>query len=132
MSKETDRDTIFEPRFEALKYNFNNHMEMLSKSTALLQNFEKRRSIRNFSQKDVPLDALLNCVQIANLAPSGANKQPWKFVIVKNQEVKDEIRQKAEAEEKLFYSERAPQKWLDDLKNFGTNDKNLIYPKPLI
>jgi nitroreductase len=58
----------------------------------------------------------------ASSAPSGANKQPWKFIIVQDIEIKRKIRIAAEKEEKEFYTKRAPQAWLDDLRELGTDE----------
>ena len=58
---------------------------------------------------------------MAASAPSGANKEPWFFSIIKNADVKKKIRKAAEKEEKSFYTQRAPQSWLDDLNKFGTD-----------
>ena len=79
-----------------------------------------RRSVREFSRKKVPIGLLQDAIKVANSAPSGANKQPWHFTIVKNNLLKEKIRKAAEAEEKLFYKDRAPGYWLQDLKKFKT------------
>ena len=62
-----------------------------------------------------------NCIKSAASAPSGANKQPWQFVIVQDPEVKSKIREAAEVEEKEFYGHRATKEWLEDLNQFGTD-----------
>ena len=80
-----------------------------------------RRSVRQFSKEEVPFNVIENIVKTAGTAPSGANKQPWKFVIVSDQEIKKQIREAAEKEEKEFYENRAPQTWLEDLKDFETD-----------
>ena len=80
-----------------------------------------RRSVREFSTEPVSEAVIRSIVATAAGAPSGANKQPWRFVCVQDPELKREIRLAAEAEERLFYEERAPQRWLDDLKPFETN-----------
>ncbi len=97
--------------------------EMLKNSEAFKALMEKRRTVRMFSDKPVSMELIKNCVAAASLAPSGANKQPWHFVIVGNTEIKREIRIAAEEEEKRFYSGRAPQSWLKDLEMFGTNER---------
>jgi len=77
--------------------------------------------VRDFSNKPVPLKIIMNAVKAAASAPSGANKQPWHFVIVKDSAVKKEIRFAAEKEEKEFYEHRAPDTWLEDLNQFETD-----------
>lgn len=106
-----------------VKYNWTklNHEEQIAKSAALYELMDKRRSIRGFSADDVPKEALINAIKTASTAPSGANKQPWTFCLVSSKDIKKEIRMAAEHEEKLNYSQRMSQEWLDDLKKFGTN-----------
>ena len=95
--------------------------DILSNSSDFLNEMQRRRSVRHFSDRQVPLEAIENIVMTASSAPSGANKQPWKFIIVKDVELKRKIRIAAEKEEKEFYKNRAPQSWLDDLQKLGTN-----------
>lgn len=95
--------------------------ESLYRSREYLNFFLERRSVREFSNKDVPFEIIKNIVMTAASAPSGANKQPWKFVIVKNPEIKRQIRVAAEAEEKENYEHRFPEDWLEDLNQFGTD-----------
>lgn len=88
---------------------------------ALLSVFKKRRSTRHFGRANIDLDIVLNAIEIAGTAPSGANKQPWSFGIIANPQLKSQIRTWAENEERDFYDIRAPQRWLDDLKPLHTN-----------
>jgi len=96
--------------------------QMLSESRAFCETLARRRSVRDFSDKAVDREIIENAVKAAASAPSGANKQPWHFVIVETSEVKKLIRKAAEAEEQEFYNGRAPQSWLDDLKVFETDE----------
>lgn len=82
----------------------------------------RRRSVRMFSDKPVNRETIEALVQAAGSAPSGANKQPWRFVCVSNPAVKKQIREGAEAEEKEFYNGRANEQWLKDLAPFGTDE----------
>lgn len=82
----------------------------------------KRRSIRFFSDKPVPQQLIENLILAAGTAPSGANKQPWRFVAVKDPAIKKEIRIAAEEEEREFYFRKANQQWLKDLKAIGTDE----------
>ena len=80
-----------------------------------------RRTVRNFSEQPVDLRIIENCLRAASTAPSGANQQPWQFVVVGDTETKKQIRQAAEEEEEEFYGGRAGEKWLADLEHLGTN-----------
>ena len=91
-----------------------------SNAKAFRERLQTRRSVRDFSPEPIPQGALEECIQAAASAPSGANKQPWTFVLVTDPELKKKIRQAAEEEERAFYGGRAPQRWLEDLKPFGT------------
>jgi len=97
--------------FEEMDYNANQFFQKVS----------SRRSVRDFSSDNFPIDIIKNCIKSASTAPSGANKQPWHFVIVKDPKIKRKIRKAAEIEEKEFYGRRAPKEWLDDLNQFGTD-----------
>jgi nitroreductase len=80
-----------------------------------------RRSVREFSDRPVPRETIEWCVRSAGTAPSGANKQPWRFVAVNDLAIKREIRTAAEAEEREFYQRRAGEQWLADLAPLGTD-----------
>jgi nitroreductase len=82
-----------------------------------------RRTIRDFSERPVPREIIEHCLLSAGTAPSGANQQPWHFVVVSAPEVKEQIWRKAEAEEEEFYRHRATQEWLDALATLGTDAK---------
>ncbi len=81
----------------------------------------QRRSVRSFSDKPVPRKLIETIIATAGTAPSGANKQPWKFALVDDPALKKQIRIAAEAEEKESYERRMPQDWLDDLEPLGTD-----------
>ena len=97
--------------------------EMLQKSLAFYQKLISRRTIRNFSEKPVDSEVIENCIKAAGTAPSGANMQPWHFVIISDPVIKNKIRIAAEKEEKEFYKNRAPKEWLEALSPLGTDDK---------
>ncbi|MBK5294287.1 MAG: nitroreductase family protein [Acidobacteriia bacterium] len=80
-----------------------------------------RRSVRQFSAKPVPFELIETAVRTAATAPSGANQQPWRFVVVSDPVLKREIRIAAEAEEKENYSRRFPEDWLEALEPFDTD-----------
>jgi nitroreductase len=96
--------------------------EMQRSALEFYQEIRKRRSVREFSDEAVPQAVIENAVRAAGTAPNGANQQPWHFVVVSNPDIKRQIRQAAEAEERAFYSTRAPQDWLDALAPLGTDE----------
>lgn len=81
-----------------------------------------RRNVRMFSDRPVSFETIEWIVRAAGSAPSGANKQPWRFVVVGDPSVKKQIRQAAEAEEREFYRRRATPEWLRDLAPLGTDE----------
>ena len=95
--------------------------DMARASSDFLSLMRFRRSVRQFSDQDIPIEVMKNIVSAAAAAPSGANKEPWYFSIVCNPVVKHEIRIGAENEEKAFYTQKAPASWLEDLNKFGTD-----------
>lgn len=86
------------------------------------ETMNRRRSIRRFSSEPVERGLIEAIVATAGTAPSGANKQPWRFVAVDDPVLKREIREGAEEEERLFYQSRAGADWLRDLEAFGTDE----------
>ena len=88
--------------FKKLQFTKKDSTELLRESQLLLDKMKKRRSVRRFSDTPVPIETIKNAVRIATSAPSGANKEPWTFVVVRDQKVKKEIRIAAEREEKEF------------------------------
>ena len=107
--------------FKKYKENSINNAEKLAKSNELKDKMKTRRSVRKFAKTQFPVEIIENIISMAASAPSGANKEPWFFSIIKNADVKKKIRKAAEKEEKSFYTQRAPQSWLDDLNKFGTD-----------
>ncbi len=97
----------------------------IEESRARIQRFlgdiSSRRSVRDFAPDAVPADLVDAAIQAAGTAPSGANRQPWKFVVVTDPEVKRRIREAAEREERRFYQTRATPEWLEDLAPLGTD-----------
>ena len=107
--------------FQKLQFNLLPKTKMLNYSKSFLTNIRLRRSVREFSDKAIPIELITNIVKAAASAPSGANKQPWHFIVVNDPFAKKEIRMAAEKEEKAFYSYRASGGWLKDLETFETN-----------
>lgn len=107
----------------SLDFERHSEQDMLERSQGYLSELSARRSVRAFSDESVPREVLLNCIRTAASAPSGANKQPWTFVLVTDPAIKREIRLAAEKEERAFYHHRAPQRWLEDLEALGTDQE---------
>ena len=95
--------------------------EVIAKSENYYNKISKRRSVRDFSDKEVPREVIESILKAAGSAPSGANKQPWTFCVISNTELKSEIRKLAEIEEYENYHGRMSDSWKEDLKHLGTN-----------
>ncbi|MDT8306924.1 MAG: nitroreductase family protein [Anaerolineae bacterium] len=96
--------------------------EMARRARAFYEEMRRRRTVRAYDRRTVARAAIEHCLLAAGTAPSGANQQPWHFVVVADPEVKSQIRKAAEIEEAAFYGERAPQEWLEALEPFATNE----------
>jgi nitroreductase len=96
---------------------------MRERAKAFFERMNRRRSVRAFSDEPIPMDVVREAVRTASTAPSGANKQPWTFVVVTDPDLKSRIRAAAEEEEQRFYEERATDEWLEDLAHLGTDDE---------
>lgn len=88
---------------------------------ACYERLRTRRTVRMFSGRPIAPGVVENCLRAAGTAPSGANLQPWRFVVVRCADTKRRIREAAEAEEREFYEHRAPAEWLDALAPLGTD-----------
>ena len=107
--------------------------EVRERARTFLAEMVRRRTVREFSSEPIPREVLEQCVMTAAQAPSGANKQPWTFVIVTDPATKRRIREAAEEEERAFYGGRAPERWLQDLEPFGTTpDKPFLEVAPAL
>jgi iodotyrosine deiodinase len=95
--------------------------EAFARSKAFLQTMKRRRTVRDYSKEPVPFDLIANAIATAGTAPSGANQQPWTFVVVSNPELKSKIRVAAEEEEKENYERRMSEEWLEALAPLGTD-----------
>lgn len=102
---------------------------LVKKSEDFYKKMNKRRSIRQFSDKNIPKEVIDNIIKTAGTAPSGAHKQPWTFCIVKNPEIKKQIRIAVEKEEEKSYQERMSDSWLKDLKPMATDAKKPFIEK---
>ena len=97
--------------------------EMRQRLGDFYQNLNRRRTVREFSDRPVPRDLIETALKAANTAPSGANLQPWHFVVVSGPETKKKIREAAEVEEREFYEHRASEEWLAALEPLGTDEQ---------
>jgi len=95
--------------------------EMRQRLNDFYADVNRRRTVRDFSDKPVPRDIIETALKVANTAPSGANLQPWHFAVVSGPETKRKIREAAEVEEREFYSHRASPEWLAALEPLGTD-----------
>lgn len=95
--------------------------EMIERSKSFYQFMDSRRTVRDFSDKDIPKEVIENIILTASTAPSGAHKQPWTFCVISNSELKSKIRKMAEEEEYKSYNSRMPEDWLKDLEPLGTD-----------
>jgi iodotyrosine deiodinase len=95
--------------------------EQFARAREFLERMGTRRSVREFSREPVPFELVANAIATAGTAPSGANQQPWTFVVVSDSAVKHEIRLAAEAEEREAYEHRMTEEWLRALEPLGTD-----------
>lgn len=106
---------------------------MKQRAAAFYEELRRRRSVRQFSSRPAPREVIEDCLRAAGTAPSGANLQPWHFVVVESPEIKQRIRQAAEKEEREFYATRAPREWLQALAPLGTDeDKPFLETAPFL
>ncbi|WUI01832.1 nitroreductase family protein [Spirillospora sp. NBC_00431] len=115
MSSERQYPVVPAPRSDVPKE------EAVERVQAFADTMTLRRTVRDFSSRPVPPDAIEHAIRAAATAPSGANLQPWRFVVVTDPERKRRLREAAEQEEREFYERRASQEWLDALAPLGTD-----------
>ena len=107
--------------------------QMRARARDFWHQLDRRRTVRDFSDKDVPRQVIEDCIRTAGTAPSGANQQPWHFAVVTDPGIKRQIRQAAEQEEREFYDHRASAEWLAALEDLGTDaDKPFLEIAPYL
>jgi nitroreductase len=107
--------------------------EMRDRAAAFHAQLRRRRTVRDYATRPVARDVIETCLLAAGTAPSGANRQPWHFVVVTDAATKRSIREAAEREERDFYERRAPQDWLDALAPLGTGpEKPFLEDAPVL
>jgi iodotyrosine deiodinase len=119
MGMSTGTKRVYEP--VPLEFTRLDAEEALRRSQELLELLKTRRSVRHFSSEPVAPELIENAIRTAATAPSGANQQPWTFVVVADPAAKEKIRAAAEREERLLYDERASDEYLEALEPIGTN-----------
>lgn len=110
-----------EPSFIPFAYRRLPPEEMIDRGRAFLARMWARRSVRDFSPDPVPRDCIETAIRVAMSAPSGAHRQPWRFVVVDDPDLKRRIREAAEHEERENYQHRFPEEWKEALAPFGTD-----------
>jgi nitroreductase len=122
MTREATIELMHEPpRFVPLDFERPTPDEQHRRSRDFLARIARRRTVRDFSDEAVPWELVRNAIRAAATAPSGANRQPWRFVVISDPAVRREIRMAAEAEEKDSYERRMPEEWLEALAPLGTD-----------
>lgn len=96
--------------------------EQLKRADEFFEILSRRRTVREYSDRDVPIELIEKAVATAGTAPSGANMQPWRFVVVRDPAIKSKIREAAEKEERESYHGRMSEKWLRRLAPLGTDE----------
>lgn len=94
---------------------------MKQRAAEMYAELQRRRTVREYSRREVPNEVIEHCLLTAGLAPNGANLQPWHFVVIRDPAIKKQIRESAEKEEREFYERRAPKEWLEALEPLGTD-----------
>jgi nitroreductase len=106
---------------------------MRQRAAAFFEAARTRRTVRDFADRPVAREVIDDCLRAAGTAPSGANMQPWRFVVVVDPAIKRRIRAEAEREEREFYHHKAPPEWLEALAPLGTTEhKPFLEEAPLL
>ena len=113
--------SMTEQGFIELEWKETSPDEMKHRSNELLRLMQKRRTTRHFATKEVPKELIEDAIMCAGTAPSGAHLQPWTFVAISSQSLKEKIRNAAEEEERKTYSQRMPDAWKEVLDPLGTD-----------
>ena len=103
--------------------------EMKKRAAEFRELMQRRRTVREYSDKKIPMEVIKEAILSAGAAPNGANMQPWHFAVVTDPKLKNQIRIAAEKEEQEFYNNRAPDDWLEALEPFGTDENKPFLEK---
>lgn len=110
------------PKFVPLEFTALSAEEQTSRADEFFELLNRRRTVREYSDREVPFELIEKAIATAGTAPSGANMQPWRFVVIRDKEVKRKIREAAEKEELESYHGRMSDKWLRRLAPLGTDE----------
>ena len=110
------------PIYKSLDFTELSHPEQFRRASDFYELLNRRRTVRDYSDRDVPIELIEKAIATAGTAPSGANMQPWRFVVVRDPETKSKIREAAEKEERESYQGRMSEKWLRRLAPLGTDE----------
>ncbi len=114
----TDADL---PSMVPVRHDRRSPADMVREAEAFADRMARRRSVRDFAPDPVPAEVIDAAIRAASTAPSGANVQPWRFVVLTDPARKRRLREAAEAEERAFYDRRASPEWLDAIAALGTD-----------
>ena len=118
---------------EILYYKKTLEKDIIKKSKEFYSLIKTRRSVRDFKSNKIDIKIIEKAILSAGTAPSGANLQPWHFVVIKDKKIKKKIRLAAEKEEEDFYKKKAPVEWLNALKPLGTDtNKEFLEIAPIL
>lgn len=121
------------PRMTDLDFREFAPEEMQDRARRFAEEMKRRRTVRDFAERPAPEGVITAALRAAASAPSGANRQPWRFVVVRDPAVKARLRAAAEEEERAFYGGRAPPEWLRALEPFGTDaNKPFLTEAPVL
>ena len=118
MNKDFLKPNLVPLEFEKIE----SEAEQTNRAEEFYENLNRRRTVRDFSDKDFPFEIIEKAILTAGSAPSGAHMQPWRFVVVRDAEIKSKIREAAEREEFESYNKRMSDKWLKRLAPLGTDE----------
>ena len=118
MSKDLPKPDLVPLKFRRIE----SEEEQLRRAEEFYRELDLRRTVRDYSDQDVSLEIIKKAILTAGTAPSGAHMQPWRFIIVRDPEVKRKIREAAEKEEYESYHGRMPDRWLRRLAPLGTDE----------
>lgn len=109
------------PKLVPLKFDRRPEPDMIERAREFYREMNQRRTVRDFSARDVPREIIEQAVLAAGTAPSGANHQPWHFTVIGKGKVREKLREAAETEERAFYETKAGEEWLEALAPLGTD-----------
>ncbi|MDG5767736.1 nitroreductase family protein [Balneolales bacterium ANBcel1] len=119
--------------FLPLEYRKPSEQELLKRSREFLLLMKRRRTVRDFSEEPIPDEVVMNCIEAAGTAPSGAHMQPWHFVVVRDAGIKKQIREAAEKEERMNYELRFSGSMKEDIARLETNfEKPYLEKAPVL